>query len=87
MTLLFFAPITAIAALYLLFRELIPALRAKVSGRIQTKGHRPRLVERAVEPERFATLVRQRMQLGLAGVGAAVLTGGLLIAKGLMREY
>jgi hypothetical protein len=45
------------------------------------------MVERALEPERFSNLVRQRMQLGLAGVGAALLTGGLLIAKGMIREY
>lgn len=87
MSLLFFAPITAIAALYLLFRELMPALHARATGRIRTRGHKPRMVERALEPERFSNLVRQRMQLGLAGVGAALLTGGLLIAKGMIREY
>lgn len=78
-------PAAIVASLYLLVRELIPALRAQATGRIRTKGHTPRLVERALEPERFANLVRQRMKLGLAGVGAAAIVAAMILARSLMR--
>jgi len=78
-------PAALAASLYLLVREMIPALRAIATGRIRTKGHNTRVVERALEPERFAGLVRQRLKLGLAGVGAALIVAVMLLGRFLSR--
>lgn len=67
-----------IGGLFLMLRELLPLLKARRSGVIQSKGHAARRIERAVEPERFEGLCRQRLKA--AGVGGVLAIGGALWA-------
>ena len=73
----------SLAGLYLILKELFPLLSAWRTGVIRTKGANPRRVERAVEPERFRALCRNRingMGLGLLAIafGLTWMVFGLL---------
>jgi hypothetical protein len=63
-----------IAGLFLMLREGLPLLRAYQTGVIRTRGHRPRDILRADEPERFNGLIKQRLKLA-GGAGVLVLAG------------
>lgn len=66
---LFFA--LYIAGFFLLLREVLPWLRARSSGVVHTRGHRRTVVERDVEPERYALLMHNRVK--------AMLPGGIIL--------
>ena len=63
------------AGLFLTLRSLLPWLAAQRTGVIRSRGSRAQKIERAVEPERFQALAKQRF----SGVGPGVLCilGGL----------
>jgi hypothetical protein len=62
--------------LYLILRDLLPYLEALRTGVLKTRGHSPRKVVRADEPERFKTLLRNRtdgMLIGLLAIAFGIL--------------
>lgn len=66
----------SLAGLYLILRELFPLMGAWKTGVIRTRGHNPKKVSRADEPERFASLCRNRyngMGIGLLAIGFGIL--------------
>ena len=64
-----------VAGVILILKELIPVLQAQASGVIYSRGHSRKRVERAVDPERFRALCRNRwkaMSLGLLAIGIGI---------------
>jgi len=64
-----------LAGLFLVLRPVPGILKANASGVIVRKGHGSVRVERIAEPERFRTLMRQRL--------AEMIPGAILLAAGL----
>jgi len=56
-----------LAGLFLTLKDMIPWARAQASGTIQTRGHNPRIVRRADDPERFKALSRNRLKSAWLG--------------------
>lgn len=77
-----------IAGVILILKELIPVLQAQASGVIHSRGHSRKRVERAVDPERFRALCRNRwkaMSLGLIAIGVGVGWLGLGVVRAVME--
>jgi hypothetical protein len=75
----------SLGGLFLILKELAPLLGALSSGVIHTRGHRRQKVERAVDPERFKALCRNRYKgigLGLLAIAVGV---GWVVAHWLMK--
>jgi hypothetical protein len=77
----FFGPAALIAALFLLVRDVAPALSALARGRIRSRGHGGRLVERRAEPDRFHAMVKRRLMVGGGGFLFCLAAGAILIAR------
>ncbi len=63
-----------LGGLFLILKELLPWLEAKRTGVIHTRGHRRVKVGKAVDPERFQGLCRQRVRS--MGLGLIVIAFG-----------
>jgi hypothetical protein len=77
----FYGPAIAMAALFLLARDGVPAIAALFTGRIRSKSAAVRYIERDAEPERFHALVGRRLLVGLSGFGFCVVVGLWWIAR------
>ena len=82
----FYGPAALIAATFLLVRDVVPALTALARGRIRSKGHGARMVERKTDPSRFHALVKQRLAVGGTGFVFCLLAGVVLIVRNIQFD-